>query len=196
LIALAQHYAKGPKPEHDIYFVLSPGHHSPTGSLKAFIATHPTAPTSNVLTINLEHIAQQATVRSYFSSAGAMGSNFTKYGTAVSSWEPANGESPGREITGAPITPAVKALIQGAARRTGFVAPARIMQGTPGELNQIVAAGATGIQDVETSMWYHTSGDTAETVAPEALQRALLFYKDILDHADKSTRAAIRAGAP
>jgi hypothetical protein len=196
LIALARHYAKSPRPLHDIYFVLSPGHHSPTGSLKAFIAAHPTAPTSNILTINLEHIGQQATVRSYFSATGAMGSNITKYGTAISAWEPANGESPGREITGAPMTSAVKALIQGAARRTGFVAPSRIRQGTPGELNQIVAAGATGIQDVETSMWYHTSGDTPETVAPEALQRALLFYKDIIDHADASTRAAIRAGAP
>jgi hypothetical protein len=87
-------------------------------------------------------------------------------------------------------------LIRDAARRTGFVAPARIYQGTPGELPAIVAAGATGIQDVETSMWYHTSGDTPATVAPESLQRAMLFYKDILDHADRMTRAAIRTGAP
>jgi hypothetical protein len=70
-----------------------------------------------------------------------------------------------------------------------------MVQASPAELSQIVAAGATGIQDVETSMWYHTSGDTPETVAPESLQRALLFYKDILDHADTMTRAEVRAGA-
>ncbi len=196
LIGLARHYAKGPPPQHDIYFVLSPGHHSPTSALKTFIALYPGAAPTNILMINLEHVGQQATVRSYFSETGTMGSNITKYGTAVSAWEPANGDSPGREFTGSPLTPAVKVLIRDAARRTGFVAPARIYQGTPGELPAIVAAGATGIQDVETSMWYHTSGDTPATVAPESLQRAMLFYKDILDHADRMTRAAIRTGAP
>ncbi len=196
LIALARHYAKGPPPRHDMYFVLSPGHHSPTGSLKAFIALHPEAPTHNILTINLEHIAQQATVRSSYNAAGLMGTNTTKYGTPVYGWQPANGDSLGRQFAGDPITPAVKALIRGAAARTGFVGPSSIQQGAPGELAQIVAAGATGIQDVETSMWYHTSGDTSATVAPESLQRVLLFYKDILDHADQMTRAEVRAGAP
>jgi hypothetical protein len=196
LIGLARHYAGGPRPLHDIYFVLSPGHHSPTRTLKTFIALYPKAAPTNILTINLEHIGQQATVRSYFNANGSMGSNISKYGTEASAWEPANGDSPGRQFTGAPMTLAVKALIRDASLRTGFVAPSRLNQGTPGELTEIVAAGATGVQDVETSIWYHTSGDTPQTVAPETLQRAMLFYKDIIDHADKMSRAEVRAGAP
>ena len=45
------------------------------------------------------------------------------------------------------------------------------------------------------SPWYHTSGDTAATVAPETLQRALIFYRGLLDHMDKLSRAQVRAGA-
>lgn len=195
LIALAKHYARGKPPRHDIYFVLSPGHHSPTGSLKTFVALYPKAAPSNILMINLEHIAQQAMTRSAFNTVGTQGRNGTKYGTPLSNWEPANGDSLQREIMGSPLTPAVRALIRDAAARTGFVAPSLMVEAPVAELSQIVAAGATGIQDVETSMWYHTSGDTPETVAPESLQRALLFYKDMLDHADTMTRAEMRAGA-
>jgi hypothetical protein len=194
LIALAKHYARGPMPQHDIYFVVSPGHHSPTGSLRTFIALYPTLAPSNILTINLEHIAQQGMVRSGFNTGGSPRGNVTKYGTTVAAWEPATGDSQQREVMGAPLTPTVRALIQDAAQRTGFVTPSQMVQASPAELSQIVAAGATAIQDVETSIWYHTSGDTPPTVPPESLQRALLFYKDIIDHADRLSRAQVRAG--
>jgi hypothetical protein len=192
LMALAEHYAKGPKPAHDLYFVLSPGHHSPTGSLKKFIELNPTVPTSNILTINLEHVGQQATVRSYFSNTGAMGPSVSKYGLPSNRWEPANSDSLGREISVSPLTPGLTALIAQASQRTGFAAPRQIRLGTPGETQAIVAAGATGMQTVETSIWYHTSGDTPETVAPETLQRSALFFKDIIDHADQLSRARLR----
>jgi hypothetical protein len=124
-----------------------------------------------------------------------MGANVSKYGTASNAWTPANSDSLGREITVSPLTPVMKRLIIDAAAKTQFVAPARIREGTPGELPQIAAAGANAMQDVETSIWYHTSGDTPETVSAQSLQRAALFYKAMLDAADKLTRGQVRAGA-
>jgi len=109
---------------------------------------------------------------------------------------PVNWDSPGREISGGPITPMLKQVISEAALRSQFTAPARIVGGPVAELAPIVAAGATGIQDVETSIWYHTSGDTASTVAPQSLQRALLFYRELLDRLDKLSRVQVRGPPP
>ena len=195
LIGLARHYAKGAKPQHDMYFVLSPGHHSPTGATQSFTEHYPAVAPANIMTLNLEHIGQQATYRSYFNPTG-MGAALTRYGNRSNVYVPVNGDSPGREISGGPITPAVKKILADAVRRSGFTAPAVIGGGPVAELGPIVKAGATGLQDVETSIWYHTSGDTVAAVNPVTLQRATLFYKDILDQSDKLTRAQMRLGAP
>jgi Peptidase family M28 len=194
LIALARHYARGPKPQHDIYFFLSPGHHSPTGGTRRLTELHPELAPQNILTINLEHIAQRATYRSYFNSEG-MGTSTSQYGTPYSELVPVNWDSPGREISGGPISPALTRIIADAARNTQFTALARIKSGPVAELAAIVAAGATGIQDVETSIWYHTSGDTVDALAPETLQRAMFFYRDLIDQADRLSRKQMRAGA-
>ena len=193
LIALAKHYAKGPKPQHDMYFLLSPGHHSPTGVTQRFVDLYPAIPRSNILTINLEHIGQQGVYKSYFNPRG-MGPAISKYGNPSSVYVPVNWDSPGREISGAPMTPTLKRVLAEAAARTEFTATARITGGAVAELAPLVAAGATGLQDVETSIWYHTSGDTPATVAPESLQRVLLFYKDVLDHMDRLSRSLVREG--
>jgi hypothetical protein len=193
LIALANHYAKGPRPQHDMYFLLSPGHHSPTGAAQRFVELYPAIPRTNILTINLEHIGQQGVYKSYFNPRG-MGPTMSKYGNFSYVYVPVNWDSPGREISGAPMTPTLKRVLAEAASRTQFTGPARITGGAVAELAPMVAAGATGLQDVETSIWYHTSGDTPSTVAPESLQRVLLFYKDVLDHLDKLSRSQVREG--
>jgi len=194
LIALAKHYARGPRPLHDMYFVLSPGHHSPTAATQRFVDLYPLVPPANILAINLEHIGQQQTYRSYMNPKG-IGPTTSRYGNATFPYVAVNWDSPGREIMGAPMTPALKQLLADAARRSQFTAPSHISVGSVAELGPLVAAGATGIQDVEVSIWYHTSGDTAATVAPESLQRALLFYKELIDQADKLGRARLRQGA-
>lgn len=195
LIALARHYAVGPQPEYDMYFLLGPGHHSPTGGTRRFVELYPDVPRANVITLNLEHIGQQATYRSYLSAEGFRPA-ITRYGNRSNRYLPVNTDSPGREISGGPITPAVRQIIAEAVRRSGFTAPALISEAPVAELAAIVDAGATGLQNVETSIWYHTSGDTAETVNPVTLQRALLFYREILDLAGQMSREQMREVTP
>jgi hypothetical protein len=86
----------------------------------------------------------------------------------------------------------LKQVLADAAVRNQFTAPARFVGAPVAELAPIVAAGATGIQDVETSIWYHTSGDTPATVSAESMQRVLLFYQDVLNRLDRLSRAQIR----
>jgi Peptidase family M28 len=190
LIALARHYAKGPKPNHDIYFYVSPGHHSPTGGTRRLVELYPNIGRTNIVALNLEHIAQQGTYRS------SIAPRTSKYGTVQSRWLPVNWDSPGREVAVRPSTPMLRRVITDAARRTQFTAVGEIGVAPAAELDAIIKAGALGIQDVETSMWFHTSGDTIETVSPQTLQRALFFYKDILDQSDKLSHAQMHAGAP
>jgi hypothetical protein len=194
LIALAKHYGRGHPPRHDIYFVLSPGHHSPTGGTTSFVKLHPDVCPANILTVNLEHIGQQGVYPSTFNPKG-MGPATSRYGNATFLYEPVNWDSEGREIMGAPLTPTVKAALEAAAQHAQFTAPARIAAGAVAELAPLVAAGATGVQDVEVSPWYHTSGDTLATISAQTLQRVLVFYKDLVDDLDMRDRATVRAGA-
>jgi hypothetical protein len=191
LIALAKHYASARRLQHDIYFVLSPGHHSPTNATQRFVELYPAVPRANIIAINLEHIGQQGIYRSYFNQ-GHMGPALSKYGIPTYEWVPVNWDSPGREISGGPITPMLRQVLAQAAVENQFTAPARLVAAPVAELAPIVAAGATGIQDVETSIWYHTSGDTPATVSADSMQRVLLFYKDVLDRLDRLSRAQVR----
>ncbi len=194
LIALAKHYGHGHRPLHDMYFVLSPGHHSPTGATQSLVKRHPEIAPANIFTINLEHIGGQGSYPSTFNARG-MGPSTSRYGNAEFLYEPVNWDSPGREIMGAPLTATVKSALAAAAQRAQFTAPSRIAVGAIAELAPVVAAGATGVQDVEVNIWYHTSGDTVATVGADTLQRAAVFYRDLLDHMDRLSRAAVRAGA-
>ncbi len=195
LIGLARHYASGHRPLHDMYFVVSPGHHSPLGATASFVKLYPQVCPANIIAINLEHVGGQGVYPSTFNPKG-MGPSTSRYGNAEFLYEPINWDSPGREIMGAPLTGTVKAALAAAAQRAQFTAPSRIAVGAIAELAPLVSAGATGLQDVEVNIWYHTSGDTAATVAAQTLQRVAVFYRSLLDHMDRLNRAAAREGVP
>jgi hypothetical protein len=194
LIGLARHYAKGPPPAHDMYFVLSPGHHSPTGGLHRFAELKPQLASQNVFTINLEHVAQQGMTRDYTNDT-TMGMYVSKYGERYAGWIPVNAESQGRQFSGSPLTPTVRRVVGDAARRTQFIAPTRMFEAHNAEMEPIGEGGGSTFQTVDAPLWYHTSGDTVATIPPEALQRSALFFKDILDQMQRLSRAEVRAGA-
>jgi hypothetical protein len=178
-----------------MYFVVSPGHHSPLGATASFVKLYPQVCPANIIAINLEHVGGQGVYPSTFNPKG-MGPSTSRYGNAEFLYEPINWDSPGREIMGAPLTGTVKAALAAAAQRAQFTAPSRIAVGAIAELAPLVSAGATGLQDVEVNIWYHTSGDTAATVAAQTLQRVAVFYRSLLDHMDRLNRAAAREGVP
>jgi Peptidase family M28 len=188
LIGLAKYYARAAKPQHDLYFFLSPGHHSATGATTSLIKHDPLIPKNNIVLLNLEHIGQAGVYRSYTHAS------VDKYGRRTDQYVPTNWDSQGREVTMGPDSIAIKNAWAESAAREQFTGPALIYPSPLAELAPFVAAGGAGIQDVETSPWYHTSGDTVETISPEAMQRVALFYKDFIDSVDKLSRAKVREG--
>jgi hypothetical protein len=190
LIALARHYARSPKPQHDMYFLLSAGHHHATRGMGSLLLLDASLPKKNIISLNLEHIGQAGAYRSY------MDRETDKYGNVTARWVPTNWDSQGREVTLSPNSPAVRNAWIAAAKRLQFTAPARFAVPAIAEPALLVAAGAAAIQDVETSPWYHTSGDTPAAISPETLQRATLFYRDFIDRMDRLSRAAVWAQVP
>jgi hypothetical protein len=83
-----------------------------------------------------------------------------------------------------------------AAVKFQYTGPAPFTRPAVAEPTGLVAAGAAAIQDVETSPWFHTSGDSPEAIAPEAMQRVVLFYRDFLDRMDLLTRADVWKDVP
>jgi len=186
LIALARHYAHGRKPRHDLVFFLSPGHHSATNGTAALMNFDPELPKRNLVLLNLEHIGQAGVYRSY------MKSTTDRYGRRSAAYVPTNWDSQGREVTLSPDSAALRSAWNDAAARNAFTTPAVINGPAIAEPAPFVAAGGTGVQNVETSVWFHTTGDTVAAIAPEAMQRAALFYRDFIDNVDKLSRSQIR----
>jgi Peptidase family M28/PA domain len=186
LIGLAKQYAKGPKPQHDFYFFLSPGHHSPTNGTASLVKYDPSLPKNNIVLLNLEHIGQAGTYRIYSKSTT------DKYGNRAAAYVPTNWDSQGREVTMGPDSAAIKKAWIDAAIREQYTGPAIISNAPVAEIAPFVAAGGAGIQDVETSPWFHTTGDSVDTISPEAMQRVTLFYKDFIDTVDKLSREEVQ----
>jgi peptidase M28-like protein len=189
LIGLARHYARRP-PGRDLCFYLSPGHHHATGGMGALASEFPHLPAGVTLAVNLEHIAQAGVYRSYIRRSD------NGYGAPTADWVPTGWDSPGREITVTQRSSLLDEIIATAAAMYHYTAPALISQAVIGEPAQLASLGVIGVQGVETSPWFHTSGDEPSTISPHGLQRAALFYKDIIDRAARHSRSDFLATAP
>jgi hypothetical protein len=189
MIGLAKHYAQH-RPQHDLYVFLSAGHHEGTGGMRPLADAFPELPKANIVSLNLEHVGQAGVYRSY------MARITNKYGDAIPAWTPTNWDSPGREVTLTPNSPAMKAAWIAAAQKFLYTGPARFGGPAIAEPAGLTALGAAAIQDVETSPWFHTSGDVPEAISPETMQRVALFYKEFLDRMDALTRADVWRDVP
>jgi Peptidase family M28/PA domain len=181
LIGLARHYARR-RPARDLCFYLSPGHHHATGGMAALSSVFPRLPAGVTLAVNIEHIAQAGVYRSYVSR------HDDGYGRLLADWVPTGWDSPGREITLTHKLPLLVDIIRAAAVEHQYTAATLVSQVLIGEPAQLALQGVIGVQGVETSPWYHTSGDEPSTVSPHGLQRAALFYKDLIDRAARHSR--------
>ena len=176
LIGLARHYARR-QPRRDLCLFLSPGHHHGTSGMGALAAEFPDLPAGVTLAVNIEHIAQAGVYRSYVHRTA------NSYGTVSADWVPTGWDSPGREITVTHDVPLLKEIIAAAAITHQYTAPTLISHAVIGEPAQLAGRGVIGVQGVETSPWFHTSADEPSAVSPHGLQRAALFYKEIIDRA-------------
>jgi hypothetical protein len=176
LIGLARHYTRRP-PRRDLCLFLSPGHHHGTSGMGALAAEFPDLPAGVTLAVNIEHIAQAGVYRSYVHRSD------NGYGKVSADWVPTGWDSPGREITLTHDLPLLKEIIAAAAATHQYTAPTLISQAVIGEPALLAGRGVIGVQGVETSPWFHTSADEPSAISSEGLQRAALFYKDIIDRA-------------
>jgi len=181
LIGLARYYARR-RLRRDLCFYLSPGHHHGTGGMGALASEFPGLPAGVTLAVNIEHIAQAGVYRSY------MHRTDNGYGRLTADWVPTGWDSPGREITVTHDLPLLKEIIAAAAVTHQYTAPALVSHAVIGEPAQLAALGVIGVQGVETSPWFHTSADEPSAVSPHGLQRAALFYRDIINRAARYSR--------
>ncbi|MCP5143291.1 MAG: M28 family peptidase [Gammaproteobacteria bacterium] len=180
LLALVDYYRQH-KPAYDIYFSVSPGHHSDTQGINPFLDRHPGLPAQNLLGINIEHVAQRGMVRSQYSVIDPNAK--LNYDDASVMYVYSNADSDLREVQLSHADhPKVLELVKSAITRHRMNVPARVVKSTfQTEIGPVADQGGITLQPVEVSMVYHTSGDTAETVSPATLEAQALFYRDLID---------------
>jgi hypothetical protein len=186
-LALARYFAKQPKPEHTLVFVISAGHHTQGRGIPAFRAVHDNDYVKNAsLVINLEHVADTGIARS------AVDRNDHNFGLKLNATTVELAKAVG--VTNrAPFL--VDLWRQGAAcfglstqRVVDDMAP-----GEPGAYHDIKTVPMT--QMIAAGMFYHTTGDTVDSVPDEGLERAARFYAFMIEQADKAPDALLQ-GAP
>ena len=180
LMSLIRYYSAH-QPRYDMYFSVSPGHHSDTQGIKPFLAMHPGLPEANLLAINIEHVAQRGIVRSQYSVIDPNAE--LNYDDASMVYLYSNADSDLREVQLSHAdNPEVLAIVSDAITRHRMNVPARVVKSTfQTEIGPVADGGGITLQPVEVSMVYHTTGDTAETVSPETLEAQALFYRDLID---------------
>jgi hypothetical protein len=192
MIGLADYYGQV-QPEHDIYFVASPGHHHGAGGAKFLVDNYPDLMANNMLAVNLEHVASTGIARI---DGNLMDRVRDQYGNIVPSLSPTNADSPWHGVQMSIKTPFLVDAWREASERNGHIQPANVWEAqrfVPGESTALDVAGLYVVQNVETNHWYHSSGSTPETISEESLRRAFLLYSDFLDLVDQASKAEIQA---
>lgn len=186
LMSLIKYYSKQ-KNKYDIYFVVSPGHHSNTQGSKPFVDLNPQVPAGNLLTINIEHVAQRGIARSQF---GFLDNKLPgNYDEDPQTYVFMNADSTLREVQLSHANnEKVAKIFRDAITSNRLISPARIVQSTFQEVGPIAQGGGITMQHVETSLLYHTSGDTPDTVSPVTLEGNALFYKTLIDNFSKTSK--------
>ena len=139
LVGLAEYYAKRPKPDRTLLFMVSGGHHTGNGPA-AFIAAHPEIMKETVLVMNLEHLAQIAVAQGPRLDPATNG-----YGSGV--WVASTAETV-KQVGAANTTPFVTELLGRAAKQYGLVTVYQPTQSVPGDLGAYVRTGiAVGAAD-------------------------------------------------
>ncbi len=207
LVALARYFAKQPQPEHTLVFVASAGHHTQGLGIPNFRLKHEAdyvAPAD--LIINLEHLAASGMVRSSTTTWNNFGRPFV----------PTTTEWP-MSVAVSNRAPFLIDLWRHGARCFGL-STQRVVDTTPpgelgsynhisrmaGALNPEGKSAYSQLKDVNdvpltqmiaSTVFYHTTGETVDSVPDEGLERAARFHAYLIAAADKATTAQLR-GAP
>jgi hypothetical protein len=185
LLALARHFAKGPQPERTLVFIVSAGHHSPGNGLSQFRRVHDADYVANAdLVLNLEHVGVAGMVRS---TVERQSNNFGLKPLATTTEFP-------KQVGISNRAPFLVDLWRQGANCFGLNLQRIVDRSNPGELGAFRDAMFPATQMISAGPLYHTSGETADAVPDEALERAARFHAFFVAEVDKASAALLRGG--
>ena len=204
-IALARYFAKQPRLEHTLVFIVSAGHHTAGMGVPMFRVEHETDYVAKAdLIVNLEHVANMGLVRSVVTKQD---DNFGNQWVATSTEYP-------KAVAVSNRAPFLIDLWRQGANCFGLAIQRIVDTLPPGEMGaflmiermgskdpKIAAAWLKNLSDtpitqmISAGPLYHTSGETLDAVPTPGLERAARFHAYLINASDKASIAKLR-GAP
>ena len=207
-VALGRYFAKQPKPEHTIVFLISAGHHTPGIGIPDFRLKHEQDYVDRAdLIINLEHVANIGLMRAMTTTQD---SNFGRPMVATTAELP-------KAVAVTNRAPFLVGIWRQGAQCFSLSVQRVVDTNPPGELGSFrniqrmaqalnpTSAGAykdlkdlTEVpmtQMISAGPLYHTTGETADSVPAEGLERAARFHAYLIREADRASKAQLQ-GAP
>ncbi|MGI9307708.1 MAG: M28 family metallopeptidase, partial [Gammaproteobacteria bacterium] len=181
LIALAKHFApENRKPRRNMMFVGTSAHHEFSDGADSFIAQHSDILEKTVAVMNVEH---PASTWSYY--RGPL--KFKKF-TVPGQLMPTTTIGT-RSLNVSNGNPLLIDFYRRAIDRYGLVVDATIERRPPtGDAIGFFRAGQTVMQILDSNIWYHSTGDRADTIPAVGLARATRVYAEVLDQIDQHNK--------
>ena len=186
MIALAEHYARPDveRPQRNILFLGSSGHHEFSDGVEGFIANHQNILDKTVLVFNVEH---PSSVMSYL--RGQL--KFYNF-TVPAELTTMTTDGP-RSLTISNGNKNLLGFYRDAIDRYGLAINSRVSPAPPtGDAFGFFKAGQAVVQILDANLWYHSSGDTLDSIHANGLERATRLYAEVLDRIDATATADLQ----
>ena len=185
-MGLVRHFAKGKPLDRTLVFVASAGHHTAANGLAAFRAVHDNDYVARAdLILNLEHVANVGPARSLVEQQD---NNFgRKLVASTTEWPKAVGVNNRAQFL-------VDIWRQGALC-FGLSLHRVVDPFNPGELGRFAQLPIPQTQMISAGPLYHTSGETADAVPAEGLERAARFHAFLISEAAAAPSELLNGGA-
>jgi hypothetical protein len=177
MLALARYFVdRAERPQRNMLFVGTSGHHEFSDGADAFIRDHTDVLEKSVAVMNVEH---PASTMSYYRGALKF-KRFTVPGQLMSTTTHGT-----RSLNVSNGNPLLIEFYRQAIDRYGLVIDAiRERRPPTGDAIAFFRAGNTVLQILDSNIWYHSDGDLSDTTPPVGLARATRVYAEVLDKID------------
>jgi hypothetical protein len=186
VLALARYFAARADAQplrRNLLFIGTSAHHEFSDGAKAFIAAHPEILERTVLVINIEH---PSSIKSYYRGPLRL-ERVTVPGQLIVTTSQGK-----RSLTVSNGNPSLISFYKEAIDRYGLVIDASVSRRPTGDAFDFFLARKTVVQILDANLWFHSSGDRADTIHPNGLERATRLYAFVLDHIDQTDSDALR----
>ena len=185
LLALAKHYSTSgaTKPNRNMLFVGTSGHHEFSDGVAAFIKEHTDILAKTVFVFNIEH---PSSIMSFYRGE-------LKFHNRTNPGQLAINTAQGtRSLTVSNRNPSLISFYRDAIDRYGLVIGSMVGNRPTGDAFGFYEAGYPVAQILDANLWYHSTGDRIDTIHPNGLERATRLYADVLDKIDRASWAELR----